>query len=369
VVPKLYGLLSGRDDVGYIGGAEVQQAMIASELTRRGYTVSVITYDHGQPDAIVHQGIRVLKMCRPEGGIRGIRFVHPRWTSLWAAMRRAQADVYLQRSAGSETGQMVMWCRRHARRSIFTAASDSDCDPRLPYLKTGRERLLYRYATRNATRVIAQTESQVRSFRAAFGVDAVLVRSCSDDPLNGSPEPPSPPLPTRPRLLWVGRFAMEKRPEMLLELAEACPECDYDIVGATNAANEYADGVTRRAAQLSNAALHGRVPHGKMGDYYSRATFLVCTSKWEGYPNTFMEAWARGIPVISTVDPDGVISSNGLGRLGESVADLKDAIRGLLASGDQRRECGRRARRFFLDNDTIEATVDAYETILARACV
>jgi hypothetical protein len=78
--------------------------------------VSFVTLDYGQPDGIQHHGITVYKAYAPDSGLPVLRFVHPRWTGLWAAMARADADVYYTRCAGYEVGQATLWCRRHRRR-------------------------------------------------------------------------------------------------------------------------------------------------------------------------------------------------------------------------------------------------------------
>jgi len=42
-----YPILS-KANLGFVGGAELQQVFIAKELQSRGYEVSFVTYDHGQ---------------------------------------------------------------------------------------------------------------------------------------------------------------------------------------------------------------------------------------------------------------------------------------------------------------------------------
>ena len=39
-----------------------------------------------------------------------------------------------------------------------------------------------------------------------------------------------------------------------------------------------------------------------------KSKILINTSSFEGFPNTFVQAWANGVPVISLkVDPDNII--------------------------------------------------------------
>src|SRR6185437_8213645 len=71
------------------GGAELQQTLLARALARRGWPVSMVVADHGQQDGAVWDGVRTYKAYRPKEGIPVVRFLHPRWTRLVAAMRRA----------------------------------------------------------------------------------------------------------------------------------------------------------------------------------------------------------------------------------------------------------------------------------------
>lgn len=366
VVPNGYAVLSGRKDLQHIGGAEVQQSLIAKELAARGYRVSFITLDHGQPDGIEHDGVRVYKMCARNAGIRGLRFVHPRWTSLWAALGRAGAEVCFQRNTGAETGQVSLWCRWHQRDFVFVVASDTDCEKHLPYLRTRRERILYRYGLKHASKVIAQTTTQVEMLRRSFGVDATLIRSCTGKPKIVPTCLDDRPPSGRPRVLWIGRMAREKRPEMLLELAAVCPEFDFEVIGDSTDGGDYSANVRGRAAGLQNVRLVGRVPHDKMDQHYRGATVLLCTSAWEGYPNTFMEAWARGIPTVSTVDPDNVIASNGLGAVASSISSFRQVLNGYVLSPNMWRATSHRARQFFEQNHTVTGTVDAYMPVFAQ---
>lgn len=366
VAPHAYPALSGRSDLPHIGGAEVQQALIGRVLAQRGWSVCFVTQDHGQPDAITHDGITVYRTARRGAGWPGLRGLHPGITKLWHALARAKADIYYQRAAGTETGLVALWCRLRRKAFVFAAASDTNCDPSLPDLKRCSERILYRIGIRRADKIVAQTRTQAEAFDRGFQLPTTLIRSCAPDPFDGrtlhrvlTPE-------TAPRLLWVGRFHHKKRLEWFLDLAERLPEFACDIVGEGRRGDSYADALVARARKLSNVTLHGRVSHAEMGRFYDQSALLVCTSPKEGFPNTFLEAWSRGTPTLSTVDPDGIINSHGLGAMGASVAALREAALSLLVRPDTWSDCSQRARRYYLNNHSVSAAAEAYEALFAQ---
>ena len=361
VALKAYGVLSGDGQHSHVGGAEVQQALVARGLAQRGYDVSFITLDHGQDDGCQVGGIRIFKSCRSGEGLPGLRTVHPKWTHLAAAMRRANADVYYQRTCGIESGQVAMWCRRHGRRFVFGVGSDADCDKALATLACPVERWFYRYALRHADAIIAQTDSQRRLLSENFGLRSTVIPSCRPLPVQSDSRPQAPP-----RILWVGRFSPIKRPEWCLDLAERRGDLAFDIVGAGNEDTPYARSIGQRASRLPNITLHGYVPYERIGSFYDGATVLLSTSLYEGFPNIFLEAWSHARPVVGTVDPDGVVSSHGLGIVAGNLDGLDAGITRLLADPACWMQAAQGGRRYVGDHHGVDAAVSAYERLLAE---
>lgn len=367
VALNAYNVLSGRSDLNHTGGAEVQQVQIAAWLLKKGYAVSFVTLDHGQPDGIEFEGIKVFKAYAAENGLQGLRFVHPRWTGLWLAMKRANADVYYHRGAECETGQVGLWCRLHRRYFIFAAANDSDCDSSLYALTSRREKALYRLGLRLADAVTAQTETQRRMLRENMGVSACLVRNCgSNSSVVAVPEQPVTIRSITKRVLWVGRFSKQKRLEWLLDIAELCPEISFDVLGAANTESGYASSLINRASGIANVRMYGLVPHAEMAQHYQNCHILCCTSAYEGFPNTFLEAWSLGIPVISTFDPDGVIATKGLGWVVHDVEGIVACLKRINQSPEILGEPSKAARSYYLENHTLEVCLPELERLLLR---
>jgi len=362
-----YNLLSGLKSIRNIGGAEVQQLQIATWLVRQGYSVSFVTLDHGQPGGIIIDGIKVFKAYAKEDGIRGLRFIYPRWSGVWAAMARADADVYYQRTAECETGQVALWCHLHHRKFVFAVANDSDCVSSLFALKSWTEKALYRIGVRLADAVTAQTTTQQYLLRQNMEVSTVLVRNCGWS-LAGCTSCGQPSIIDRSsiRVLWVGRLSKQKRLEWLLDVAEQCPEITFDVVGAPGTYSNYASSLTRRAAGIANVKMYGYVPYTEMAKYYQSCHILCCTSAYEGFPNTFLEAWSQGIPVVSTFDPDGVIAASGLGWVAQDVEGIVACLRRMIQSPEIWLEASKAARQYYLANHTPEVCLPVFERLLLR---
>jgi len=324
----------------------------------------MVTWDEGQPDGVVIEGVRVLKTCRRDEGVRGIRFITPRWTALNAALRRADAEIYYQNCGEYVTGQVALWARNHGRRFVYSVASDADCIPDLPLMQSVRERILYRYGLRNADRVIVQTHSQMRMLRAGFGLESQFIPMPCPGPDVDDYIPPRPPDGGRGRVLWIGRIERVKRPDRLLEVAMRCPELEFDLVGPASE-SPYARKVLEQASRIPNVRVHGPVSRDAIPAFYRSAACLCSTSEMEGFPNTFLEAWSYGVPVVSTVDPDSLISERGLGAAAATVPDIAAAIRRLLSCATDWTQASVRARSYFLAVHYLPRAMPRFEQLFS----
>ncbi len=359
------GAMFGRDR-GHVGGVERQVSLMARWLAARGYGVSLLTWDEGQANEEIIDGVRVISMCSRESGLPGLRFFHPRWTSLIRALHQADADIYYHNCAEHVTGQIALWCRWRGKKFVYSSASDLDCTPGLPWMKKWRVRVLYRYGLLHADRIVVQTRRQQSMLRDGFGLESIVLPMPCPGPASTEYQAPAPPRHGSSRILWVGRICPEKCPERLLELVRLCPEIHFDVVGPADG-SEYARNICDRARTLPNLTLHGVIPRARMPEFYRQAACLCCTSVVEGFPNTFLEAWSHGLPVVSTFDPDRLIAERQLGVAAGDVMGLAAGIRLLIQSPDEWRQISTRARLYYTENHTVDATVPRFVEIFLDA--
>lgn len=361
VAHNAYGALAGKDN-GHIGGIERQQSLMAHWMADQGNDVSMITWDEGQGDCTI-RGVRVITLGRRKDGIPGLRFFHPRWTGLISAMQRANADIYYYNCGDLGLGQVTLWASRHCKKTVYSVASDPDCDPKLPTLTPWRERFLYRYGLRHADKVIAQTQRQKEMLNTGFEISAeVIPMPCAGFSDAAQLEWHGNP----PHILWIGRLSREKRLEWLLDVAEKFPQFVFDVVGSANVSTEYAKSLLQRAESIPNVILHGRMVHHELGVLYHRARLLCCTSVFEGFPNTFLEAWSVGLPIVSSFDPDNVISSKGLGKTACTVEELSAGIAALIEDQNLWQQTSSAALEYYKSHHTLDAVMPRFVELFQR---
>ena len=349
-----YGAITGGKG-GFVGGVERQTSLLARWMRERGHHVRFLTWDEGGPSVEMIDGVRIIKICREDAGLPGLRFFHPKWTGLTAALTLADADVYYQNCGDCVTGQMALWCRWNSKPLIFSLASDADCNPTLPELHSRHERLLYRYGLRCADRRVVQTETQRVNLAHHFGVDSEVIRI----PAPGPEQFRSPDSATA-KILWIGRVCRVKRPDRLVEIARFCPDLGFEVAGPIYE-DDFSRTVAAEAETLPNIRMLGPVARERVSSLYHDASVLCCTSEYEGFPNTFLEAWSHGLPVVSTVDPDGVITRHGLGRIAGDSVSLVREIRYLLADKAAYAATSRNAREYYLAHHAMEAVMPRFE--------
>ena len=339
VSPPAYATLA-RPDLHHAGGAEFQQIMLARWLRDHGHEVSFVVADYGQPEVEIHEGFTLYRSFALGRGNRKLRFV-PDMLKLRAAIHRSRPDLVNQRSTSFYTGQCCRFSHECGAAFSFSLGIDynvhRDLQGRAPWFI----QRLYRWGVEHAELVLAQTVEQARemskNFRCSPRVlpNVLEIPAIADTPTDGD------------YVLWVGSLARRKRPERFLELAESLPEIPFVLVGGPGEDPGYDVEMKEWARRITNLRWRGFVPPSEMEPVYAHARLLVGTSRLEGFPNTYLQAWSNRVPVISvSVDPDGVIARDGLGEVTGEDGDLRKAVETWWDDAARRREAGSRARRY-----------------------
>ena len=264
------------------------------------------------PTAAQVQGVTVYKMHKPDEGIPVVRFVYPRLTSLWGALKRVDADVYYQRTAAVTTAWVAQFCRMNGRRSIYAGASDVDFIPGEQDIRYARDRKIFEWGVRRVDDMIVAERRAARELKEHYGREATLIPSCY---VAAARAPPAGTQRLRP---VGGHGAAQQAPrDAARDRAPAAqlPVRDDRRRRTRQREPEYAALDRRgREAPSPNIEMRGFVPFAEAEAHFDGARVFLNTSLYEGFPNTFLQAWARGIPTVGFVD-------TGSRRDGEPVYD------------------------------------------------
>lgn len=99
------------------------------------------------------------------------------------------------------------------------------------------------------------------------------------------------------RVLWAGRLAAQKRPQLLQAIAAVTPDIHFDVFGEIDTGVD--PDLVHRLRSLPNVRLAGSFEDfshiAETGDY---AAFIY-TSAYDGLPNVLLEAAAAGLPIVA----------------------------------------------------------------------
>ena len=327
VAQQIYPCLARKYRIDKIGGAEVQQMFIGRGLRDKGYDVSYITLDYGQIDGEVVEDLKIYKSFRTNEGMPGVRYFYPRLYKIWQALKKADADIYYLRCASQLAGVLSIFCSIHKKKFVFAGAHDTDFIPDRLRLISKRDKILYQYGLRHADGIIVQSNTQKKLLWKNFQRNSKVIHNFFpvDSPRYTKAD--------KKHILWVSKMRPWKRPELFVRLAESFPEEIFVMIGGRSNIRDrnLFDKIESLARNADNVRFLGFQPLEITETYFDKCKALVNTSIYEGFPNTFLQAWCRGIPVFSYVDPDNVIAKNNLGAVVSSEQELQQTLKAFLS--------------------------------------
>ncbi len=340
------------------GGAEYQIERLVDVLNSKGryeiYYVNSVA-DGGSGSERYHL-VRVSNDSRPP------RFGYLCQAGpLYKALQKIRPDAIYQRVACGYTGVCAYYARRHGAKLVWHVAHDSDVSPDMSLdgrnpVRRFLEKRSVEYGIRRASCIVTQTADQADLLERNYHrkADAVIP--------NFHPSPSERIDKSGERIVtWVASIKPWKRPELFLDLADALrdiPDVRFVIVGHESVGSgdrDWLNSLRRRIRGATNVEYRGGQSQAEVNELLARSHVFVNTSRHEGFPNTFIQAWMREAAVVSLhVDPDRLLSLRQIGMVCDGSPErLAQAVRALVTDSSLRATYTARAREYAMKHHSM----------------
>lgn len=327
---------------------------LVTRLSRFGdYRIVCYVGDYGQAPVENRQGIQLVKT--DVGKKRYFyRVVHRLITE--------RPDLVVEFYASPQVfllGVLKKICRQ---RFVFFSGSDIDVNGGYRYMTNFLFYMLYAWGLKQADQVVCQTRDQAHALKRTYGIEGVTVLSPYVDITPAQPC-------EKKTVLWVGRAAEYKRPDLFIRLARDIPEEKFLMIcNPSPHGRQMQDMIDREGHGLKNLEVVEAVPFDRIRTIYAGAKLLINTSDFEGFPNTFIEAALEKTPVVSlNVDPNAMLSKYGCGVFcRHSYRKMVDEVKNLSGNDVLRRTMGENAAGYARQNHDLSGAVLRIKAVLDR---
>lgn len=333
---------------GTIGGIAIQMSFWANTFHKRGWDVFSITHTKTWEG----NGIKFLYIPN----VRYINIILEYIYILFFAITK-RPDIIIYRGSDRKILPLLMFARLIGSKFVFFAASDTDFEIGKEIIPHERDRKLYRFAMKKVRYAVVQNEKQAREMIENYGekryriIPNIWVNHSTTDKNCVESD-----------FLWVSNIKSLKRPIWFIELAKRLPQYRFVMAGGVGlGADELYEECRKEAESQHNIEFLGNVPFEKVNEMFAHTKCFVCTSEFEGFPNTFLQAWSNGVPVISTVSPSDLLEKKGLGIEVHNEKELENAAKSIFNDTDLYAKLNENIKSYF---DEAHSPENAFESLL-----
>lgn len=339
-----------------MGGAEYQEKLLVEKLKSRRnlqiyFITSRINIDH------IPEGYNIILLDVHKELNKYASFFGT--FKLLRILREIKPNVIYQRGGSALIGAAAFYSKRFNCNLIWHLASDSDVEYKIKSSLLHAHRLidqtLFNYGSRKAKHIIVQTNYQKRVVRSMnYKAEIHFLKNFHPFPVENAPKQ------KKNQIIWVANFKMVKQPEVFINLSSHLYKKKLDVkcimIGSpATDRNGYQQLLEKKINDTPNLFWLNKQPIEIVNKYINESKLFVNTSKFEGFPNTYIQAWMRETPVVTiTCDPDNLISVLGLGMRSGNFEKLVEDVINLLYDNELRTTMGKQAKKYAFKYHSLE---------------
>lgn len=275
---------------------------------------------------------------------------------LYKKLKDINPDVIYQNVGTSYAGIACYYAKKYNKKMILHLSNDVliqsiEKITNFKGILFQIEKKFYEYAIYRSSSIIAQTHCQKSIINNNYkkDVDAVVY--------NFHPYPEEKLNKCSPiKVVWVANFKPAKQPDIFIKLAEDLNEKNiyirYIMIGRESFDIDWQAHLDERIERNIQLNYIGEQTNEAINSILADSHIFVSTSLYEGFANTFIQAWLRGLPVISLhANPDNLLCDNKIGfHCNGSYDLLLHNVKLLITNSQLREDMGDAARKYALEH-------------------
>lgn len=344
------------------GGAELQSFYLAQELINRGWCIHYVRDNEKMSNSRkVFKGINLHSIYTTRY-IKKLNILEKyiRYIQLKLLIKKINPDVIYVRSYAPNLPLVYKISKNKKTKVIWAFASDNMVNKNNWENRYGK-RFQYKLieAFRNIDLNLFQTNYQKNLAQKNFNI-------CGNVISNSHPIPKLKKIKRNKNVVWIGSLKKNKHPEHFIQVAKNLQEkgIEFILIGKPLGSN-LLQLVQKADSELKIFYFLGELSSEDVHKKLSESKILINTSDFEGFSNTFIEAWLRGVPVISLkVDPDNIIENNKLGVVSQSLSKMSNDIYKLIENELNWKIMSKDCRDYAVKNFNIKNSVNELENLI-----
>lgn len=313
------------------GGAAVQSFVWIRALIKLEHEV-VILKDPADLREIKPEwsALSVVPTYDSSKGLKWLRWIYYRFPDIYQLLKREKPDYLYESNPGWISFYIAWMCEKLKIKYIARIPLDAQLDHRYRETHSRSHIFFMNKGLGMAKIILCQNDYQMQLVNQKFPGQTTL--KIHNPFIFDSQDYQEDNLPKKRYIAWVANFRFQKNLKLLYEIAKRLKEEEFRIVGSTSQMTDTESAFyLEKLKKLPNVQIEGFFEREKIMSFLRNAKFLLNTSRYEGFSNTFLETMHVGTPILTTynVNPDKIIGDNHLGILYRDVDDLETQLKRL----------------------------------------
>jgi glycosyltransferase involved in cell wall biosynthesis len=276
--------------------------------------------------------------------------------NLFVKLVKLRPDFIYQRVGSSHTGISLLYSKLFKCKLLYHISHDQELKKysKLAPIRSRTDKFVLDVAIKRIKYIIAQTNYQAFLLKKNYNKEPFkIVKNFHNiDNIKANKN-------KNIKIIWIANLKKWKQPEKFIDLANYFEKCDTAIKFIMIGAPAYHDiewqkKLQNRINNTRNVEYMGKLSIEEVNHHLEKSHILINTSLYEGFSNTFIQAWLREVPVISLfADPDNILEKY---RIGFRVATIENAakmIKKLISNKKILKEMGIRAKEYAVKNHSL----------------